>query len=79
MGHGGTRRAACSEALPASDLRAGTAAQLLPVTSVDLPAQRRTARRSQVSIFVRGKKKKKIDTDAPQRIVLGCRIDRSAL
>ena len=57
MGHGGTRRAACSEALPTSDLRAGTAAQLLPVTSVDLPAQRRTARMSQVSIFVQGRRR----------------------
>ena len=47
------------KALPASDLRAGTAA-LLPVTSVvDLPAQRRTARRSQVSIFVRGRRRRR--------------------
>ena len=45
------------KALPASDLRAGTAAQLLPVTSVDLPAQRRTARMSQVSIFVQGRRR----------------------
>ncbi|KAG2654188.1 hypothetical protein PVAP13_1NG491719 [Panicum virgatum] len=63
VGQGGTRRAACSRPCQLQICAQG----LLPYCQ-EIP-----------SFYFCSGKKKKIDTDAPQLIVLGCRIDRSAL